>query len=191
MNVADFNEFRETITVQPNPGRQIRLAALVIGAQHRVSKTGKKYGQLTLEDFTGKMDLTLFSDNYVKFANYFEMGMCLFITGRCEYWESRKEWNFKVSEICLLETIKKTQTKGLVMTLDPRQVTTELLDFLDGNLKKYPGKTGFRIRLQEPKNKWDIGFYTMGRGLEMNDEMTVFLESNPDIKVQVEMNGSG
>ncbi|MDQ6904901.1 MAG: DNA polymerase III subunit alpha, partial [Bacteroidota bacterium] len=42
--IAEFNEFKEAVNLHPNPGRTFRIAGLVAEAQHRISKTGNKYG---------------------------------------------------------------------------------------------------------------------------------------------------
>src|ERR1035437_4213649 len=78
--IAAFNEFKEAVHLHPNPGRNFRMAGLVAEAQHRISKNGNKYGVFFIEDYTAKMELTLWSDDYVRFSNYLEAGMVIFIT---------------------------------------------------------------------------------------------------------------
>ena len=72
--IAEFNEFKEAVNLHPNPGRTFRIAGLVSEAQHRISKTGNKYGVFHIEDYSAKMELMLFSDDYVRFTNYLEAG---------------------------------------------------------------------------------------------------------------------
>ncbi len=184
--VAAFNEFKETITAQPQPAKPFRLACLVTGSQHKLSRTGKKYGVLNLEDFSGKFELTLFGDVYVKYANYFVTGTCVFVTGRFEKWESRNEWNFRVSEICLLETIRKTLTKQVQVNINPNLFTEEHLLFLERNVKMNPGKARLKFMIQELKGDKQVVFNTRDKGFEMNDEMAAFLYENPDMSVAVE-----
>jgi DNA polymerase III subunit alpha len=184
--VNEFNEFKEAVALHPNPFRPFRLACLVAGAQHKISRAGKKYGVLTLEDFTGKFELTLFSDNYVKYANYFEIGNCIYLTGKFEKWESRNEWNFRVSEICLLETIKKTMTRQVQLSINPKLLQPVHVDFLEENIRNHPGKGGLRITLADTKQNLKVMMNSpMDKGFEMNDEMAAFLEENPDFEVNV------
>ena len=56
-SIADFNEFKEAIKMQPNPGRTVSILALVTDAQHRVAqKSGNKYGNFIIEDYSGKTE---------------------------------------------------------------------------------------------------------------------------------------
>jgi DNA polymerase-3 subunit alpha len=78
--IADFNEFKAAVNLHPNPSRSFRIAGLVTEAQHRISKRGNKFGVMHLEDYSEKMELMLFGEDYVKYNNYLEAGMVICIT---------------------------------------------------------------------------------------------------------------
>jgi len=42
-----------------------------------------------------------------------------------------------------------------------------------------------RVNLAEPKQNWKISLVTMDKGFEMNDEMVEFLQSKPELEVQI------
>lgn len=186
MPIGDYNEFKAGIDQQPNPGQTFKLAGLVTSSQHKISRAGKKYGSLTIEDFTGRVEVTLFGDPYVRFSNYFVVGTCIQLKGSFEKWESRNEWNFRVSEICLLETIKRVLTRQLQMTIQPGTITQNQLDFFAQNMKKYPGKARLKVIFLDQIEKLRVQMKTTEKGFEMNDELTEFLEKTPEIEVQVD-----
>ncbi len=184
--INDFNEFKGAIELQKSPNQSIKIAGLVTMSLHKISKAGKKYGTLTIEDFSGKTDITLFGDQYIRFSNYFTQGTCIFVRGSYEKWESRNEWNFRVSEICLLETIKRAFTKQVQLTMQAGAIQPEQVDFLQKNLKKHPGKVRLKVVLVDQVEKLMVQMKTTEKGFEMNDEMAEFLELNPLIDVQVD-----
>jgi DNA polymerase-3 subunit alpha len=186
MPIGDYNEFKAGIDQQPNPGQTFKLAGLVTSSQHKISRSGKKYGSLTIEDFTGRVEVTLFGDPYVRFSNYFVVGTCIQLKGSFEKWESRNEWNFRVSEICLLETIKRVLTRQLQITIQPGTITKNQLDFFTQNMKKYPGKARLKVIFLDQIEKLRVQMKTTEKGFEMNDELTEFLEKTPEIEVQVD-----
>jgi DNA polymerase III subunit alpha len=185
MPIAEYNEFRSSVELHPHPTQTIRLACLVTGALHRISQRGSKYGILALEDFSGKAEITLFGETYMRYLNYFEPGTCLFVTGRFEKWEKRNEWNFRISEICLLETVKKTLTKVLELSILGELLKKEIVDFLVENIRKHPGSTRVRIKVTDPANNWHVNLVTLVKGVEMNDELAAFLTENPFMDVKV------
>lgn len=53
----------------------------MVDAQNRVTKTGRNFGTLCIEDFTGKTELMLWNDDYVRFQNYLEKGKNVLVQG--------------------------------------------------------------------------------------------------------------
>jgi DNA polymerase-3 subunit alpha len=184
--IMDYSEFKEAIELQPNPAQSFKLGGLVTSSQHKISRAGKKYGSLTIEDFTGKIELTLFGDQYVRFSNYFTPGTCIYVKGTFEKWESRNEWNFRVNEICLLETIKKAFTKQLQITLQAGSINPEQVNFFSTHMKKHPGRVRFKIMLIDQGERLKIQMTTTEKGIEMNDEMADYLNNNPLFDVHVD-----
>ena len=100
--LQDFNEFRDAVLLQVNINRIFRLAGLVTDAQHRVTKTGRSFGIFTLEDFSGKSEISLWGEDYVRFSKYLEKGKNLFISGQFKTrWGKEDQYEFKVSAILL------------------------------------------------------------------------------------------
>ena len=183
--IADYNAFKDNMNSQL-ASRSLRIAGLVTDAQHRVTRNGKQFGVFALEDYSGKTEIALFGEDYVKFKDHFSLGNLLFATGNFKpRWNSTTDFEFKLSGVMLLETVKRTMTQKLQIELHPKALNKEMVGFVDENIKKYPGKTSIRFVFSEPKNKLKVCMYTLERGFEMNDEMTAFLESNPDIDVNV------
>jgi DNA polymerase III subunit alpha len=183
--LADFNEIKEAVTLQANPNKSIRIAGLVTDAQHRVTKTGKQFGSFVLEDYTGKSEFLLWSEDYTKFSNYLEKGKNLFLTGAFRQRFNKSEFEFKVDKMMMLESIKQYLTRQVVIDMDARFVNGELIGFVEKNVKKFPGKSSLRFNITEPKSNFKISMYSMENGFEMNDEMAEFLQGKPEIEVQI------
>ncbi len=184
--IQDFNEIKEAVTLQANPNKIIRLAGLVIDAQHRVTKTGRNFGSFVLEDFSGKSEFLLWSDDYVKFSNYLEKGKNLFITGYFKTrWGKENEFEFKVSSIMLLESIKQQLTKQLIITVEARHITSNMVNFLEKNLKYHRGRSGIKFTIKDLKLQHKVSLFSMDNGFEMNEDMATFLTNSPELEVQV------
>ncbi len=186
-SITEFNEFKEAVQLHPNPGRAFRIAGLVAEAQHRVSKNGNKYGVFFIEDYTGKMELTLWSEDYVKYCNYLESGMVIYLTGCFRQRYNKSEFEFKVTGITLLESLLKLCTKKLQIETHPKFITEDLIGFVENNVKKFPGKTTLKFCLSEPVAKWKIGMYSFENSFEMNDEMARYLQEMPELEVSIEL----
>jgi DNA polymerase-3 subunit alpha len=85
----------------------------------------------------------------------------------------------------LLESIKPALTRQVIMDVEARFISEELVQFIEKNVKKYPGKSSLKFNILESKSQARISLYTLGTGFEMNDEMSAFLEKMPELEVSV------
>jgi DNA polymerase-3 subunit alpha len=184
--IAEFNELKENVTGHPNPFRTLKIAGLVADAQHRTTRNGKQFGVFHIEDYSGKTEIALFGEDYVKFKDHFSLGNVLFVTGNFKTrWNSTTDFEFKLSGVMLLETVKRVLTRQVQIGLHPKLVNEALVTFVDNNVRTNPGKSSIKFVLYEPRSNYKVSMYTLEKGFEMNDEMTAFLEENPDMEVNV------
>jgi len=184
-SLSEYNDFKAAVNTYPNPARQFRLAGLVVDAQHRLTKTGKNFGVLTIEDYSGKSEFMLWSEDYVKYTNYLEKGLIVLVEGGFRQRYNTDQYEFRLAKIHLLETVKTTLTKQVVLEVQPQFINEDFVNFIDANLKANPGKTALKLNITDIRNNYKVGMYSLGSGFTMNDEMAVFLAGNKDVEVSV------
>ena len=183
--LADYNEFKAAVNTFPNPARSFRVAGLVVDGQHRLTKTGKNFGVLTIEDYTGKSEFMLWSEDYVKYTNYLEKGTIVLVEGSFKTRYNSDQYEFRLSKIHLLDTVKPMLTKQVTVEVQPQFINDNFVNFIEANLKANPGNTQFKVNISDNRHNYKVGMYTLGKGFTMNDEMAVFLNGNPDVEVSV------
>ncbi len=186
ISLAEFNEAKEAITLQTNPGKPFRLAGLVVDAQHRVSRQGKNFGSVVLEDYSGKSEFMLWSEDYNRFRNYLEKGTNLYITGYFKQRYNKAEFEFKIDKMMLLESIKQHLTRQVIIDVEARHINEKMVQFFERNVKSFPGRSALKFHITEPKSQLKVSMLTMDNGFEMNDEMAAFLSDNPEFEVHVQ-----
>jgi DNA polymerase III subunit alpha len=182
--IQEFNEVKESQTLASS-GKSYKLLALVSVANHRISRQGNKFGSFVLEDYSGKTEIVLFGDDYVRYNQYLQQGQAIFITGSFKQRFNKSEFEFKMATVALAENVKRQLTKQLQLEMDARIIQKETVDFLVENVKKYPGNSSLRVIVSEPKNNLRANLVTLDSGFEMNLDLIQFLENKPEIDVQV------
>lgn len=183
--LADFNEIKNVMNITQPTSRQFRLAGLVIDAQHRLTKTGKNFGVLHIEDFSGKSEFMLWSEDYVKYTNYLEKGMIVLVEGAFRSRYNTDQYEFKLSRLHLLETVKSVLTKQVIIDIAPQYVDETFVEFIDRNVKAHPGKTSLKFQISDALKTYKLSMYTLEKNFTMNDEMAVFLNGNKHVDVNV------
>ncbi len=183
--LADYNEFKAAVNTHANPGRQFRVAGLVVDAQHRLTKTGKNFAILAIEDYSGKSEFMLWSEDYVKYTNYLGKGLIVLIEGGFKTRYNSDQYEFKLSKIHLLETVKPALTKQVTIEAQPQFISTDFVNFMEQNIKAHPGNTTLKFNIVDVRNNYKVGMYSLETGFTMNDDMAVFLNENKDVDVSV------
>ena len=186
IHLSDFNEIKESTTLaQAYLNNTLKIAGLVVDAQHRVTKTNRPFGILKIEDFSGNSEIILWSDEYVKFQNYLEKGKSLFVQGYMKKSYKGDKYEFKVSSICLLETAKSILTKSIDINLFPDSVSEDFIKFFQKNIKSNPGKSSLRFNIIDPSQNIKLSLYKDSKGITMNDDLAEFLLANQEIEISV------
>ncbi|MEO8771168.1 MAG: OB-fold nucleic acid binding domain-containing protein, partial [Ferruginibacter sp.] len=178
------NDVKNAVGVVPT-SKQFRLAGLVIDAQHRLTKAGKNFGVLHVEDFSGKAEFMLWSEDYVKYTQYMEKGTIIMIEGAFKQRYNGDTYEFKIAKLHLLETAKSSLTKQVIIDVPPQFIDEDFVTFIDKNVQSYPGKTMLKFNISDTLLNSKVSMYTLEKGFTMNDEMAIFLNENKNIDVSV------
>ncbi len=184
--ISDFNEFRDTISQQSNPAASFRLVGLVTDAQHRIAKSGNKYGNFVIEDYTGKLEFPLFSDDYLRLSPILQPGSSVLIVGYLKQRYNRNEFEFKLNGVTLAETMLANLTRSLTIEIQPKDVNSDMIRFFEKNLKRHPGKTAFKLIVNDIHKKMKVNLLSTSYGIEVNPELVQFLENTPGIGLLVQ-----
>jgi DNA polymerase-3 subunit alpha len=183
--LEEFEEVKLNATLK-NAGQMYRLAGLVTDAQHRITKNGKQFGVLHIEDYSGKTDLAFFGDDYMKNKDYFVPGTVIFISGSFKTrWQSSDQVEFKAEKFFLLESLKTRATRQLSLTIEAAFLEEESVRFLDQNFKNNKGMTGVKVLIKDQISTMQAAL--IGReGIEINEELTSYLMEHPEFMVTID-----
>ena len=139
-----------------------------------------------IEDYTGKFDFPLFSEDYLRFTPLLQTGTIVLVTGFLKQRFNRNEYEFKIQQVMLGETVKKSLTRELTILAHPGSLKPEWIEFLTKNRKKNPGKTSLVFQLIDPESKHQVTLRTIEKPLEMNEELLQFLQERTEWQIRVQ-----
>ncbi len=167
-------------------GRMVRIAGFVSNPFHGISKKGDKYGRMTLNDYSGSIEMNFWKENYVHYSNYLEESQKLMISGTYE--ESRfrpGQMEFRISGVMLLSDVKSKYTRRLSLSLPLNKVDKGFVDFLSRNIQQHPGACELSILITDPDNERNTTLRSSGGRLLVNDDLIDYLQ-DAHIRYKVE-----
>jgi DNA polymerase-3 subunit alpha len=193
MPLASFTELKDSLgsqNISPDgnssiPTRNFRLGGWVIDAQHKTTKTGNYFGVLVLEDYSGKAEFMLWSNDYVVFKPFLEKGLSLYVTGSFKQRYNGGQAEFKIEKLMMLDMIKHKLTKELILKTDLRVLSPALVQDLDKHFGHSPGQTTLKIQLYDGVSQQKIALKSKEKGIELTADMTNWLTKHPEIEASV------
>lgn len=156
--------------------QKIKIAGFVTKAEHRISQKGTGWGRFTISDYSGNLELALFSNDYAQFKHYFEEGNCLYITGSQKQRYNSDEYEFKPEKVELLETVGGSQIAAVTLQIPLELLSVELLNQLDRICKERKGKHTLKMRLLDRTNKNALPFASVSRKVNADSDFAMEME---------------
>lgn len=120
--------------------RDIRIGGIVTAATHRISKTGKPFGSIVLEDFSGSIQLTLFSEDYLKFKHFMEKDRLLYINARVVLrYNTTDQFELRVSNVTLLSEVLRKFVRNVTIKVKLPEISESLIEKIQHIIKKSKG----------------------------------------------------
>jgi DNA polymerase-3 subunit alpha len=113
------------------------------------------------------------------------VGRIVLLEGSYKQRFNNGNYEFKISKFHLLETLKTTMTKQIILELSPQLVDEKLINFIEENTKNHPGKTTLKFNIVDELRQKKLGMSSFEKGITMNDDIIEFLTLNKHIDVYV------
>jgi DNA polymerase-3 subunit alpha len=179
---ADLTDYTE---VKDKP---IAIAGIISKTDIRLDKNGNKYIRFTLEDFRSNAEFMLFKDDYIKFHQYLEEGNSLFIKGVYKQrFRDSNQFEFKISTIQLLSTIRDQETKNVGIQVEAHLVNEQFIKALKTICINHPGRCTLKVKLIDAAEN-HIVLLKSATQVEPSNELLMQLRTLPIMNVKINMN---
>ena len=158
--IADCDKNRQTA--------QVALAGLVTSVETKISRNGKPFAKVNVEDFSGIYEFAFFGKDYENFMNYLQEHTAIYIEGEiCEKYFLKPEeitagkkapYTFKVKKISLLGNVAEDRLAGFAIEMLANDITPELRHKLVHLVKEYSGKIPLSMIVFDPVTNYIVVF---------------------------------
>lgn len=178
--MAEVNE-RESLK-----GREILLGGIVTAFREGMTKTGKPYGIVKIEDFTGSGEIALFGSDYIEYSKYCKLGMYLLITARVEprRWKE-DELDFRIGTIRLLQDEKDKLIEKISITLPIHDLDEPTINELSVLIKNNPGHSLLYFRVVDGEHNISLNLFSQNIRLNVTHELVDFLQMNETMDFKI------
>lgn len=181
--------FTPITELENRKGQTVRIAGYISDAKELYTKKGDLYSRCVLNDYSGKLELTFWKENHVKFGPFIKDNQKVMITGMFAENRFRPDvFEFQVQNIHLLEHARKMLTKKISMRFPLHKVDAATVQFLSDNLINNPGSTEFAIHIADLTTMQNIVLKNGPLKIQLNDELIQYLNEHDYIDYSVDIN---
>ena len=158
--IADCDKNRQTA--------QVALAGLVTSVETKISRNGKPFAKVSVEDFSGIYEFAFFGKDYENFMNYLQEHTAIYIEGEiCEKYFLKPEeitagkkapYTFKAKKISLLGNVAEDRLTGFAIEMLANDITPDLRHKLVHLVKEYSGKIPLSMIVFDPVTNYIVEF---------------------------------
>ncbi len=165
------------INIEQHKDKTVVIAGVVTSIEHRTSQKGTGFGKIVLEDYEGKMELMLFSENYLKFKNFMEPDAILCVKGKYKKSWKGDSYEFAVEEIRLLESVGHDKMRQITLKICLEELNEKLIQALDKLTQRYRGEKLLAVQLySENAQLLPIDYIAFKRKIDINNALAQDLE---------------
>lgn len=166
--------------------REITFGGLVSGVREGITKTGKPYMIIKIEDFTGSGEIPLFGDDYINFGKYGRPGLYVFVKGRVQGRRfNENQLELKIISIQLLPDVKDNIIEKITITLPIHEMNATMIQELSILTKNNPGNSLLYFEVIDGEKNMKVELFARSLKINIRKELIDYLEQNDNILFRV------
>lgn len=162
--------------------KDVTIGGLVSAVREGITRTGKPFMIIRIEDFTGSGEIPLFGDDYINFGKYGRQGLYVYIKGRVQgrrYDENQLE--FKILSIQLLPDVKDKLIEKITITLPLHDMNTQMVEELSTLTKNNPGNSLLYFQVVDGEKNMRVDLFSRNFKINVRQELIDYLVESENI----------
>lgn len=148
-------------------GKELLLGGIVTDVREGITRNGKPFMIVKMEDFTGSGEMPLFGNDYIEYSKYCKPGMYLLLKAAVtpRQWKE-SDLDFKIKSIQLLQDVKDDLIDKINITMPISEINEQAINEISVFVKNNPGKTQLYFRIIDGENHVTLNL--MSRSIKLN-----------------------
>lgn len=166
--------------------QDLTLGGIVTNVREGYGKTGKPYGIVRMEDYSGSAELPFFGNDWIEWRNYLAVGMFLFIKAQCQprQWKP-DEYDIKVNSIELLTDVKEKSIEKLTILTPLTALNEELILELSSLIKDHPGNAELYFKVKDTDGQMGVDMMSRSMKISVQKDLITYLRMKPELDYKI------
>ncbi|MFT7160786.1 MAG: DNA polymerase-3 subunit alpha [Bacteroidia bacterium] len=163
----------------------IKIAGIVTEINHRMTKTGKPFGTLTVQDFTDSYTFFMFSDDYLNFKEFFTLDWGIYLQGVIQNRWKGGELEFKIRSISLLSDLREKLTKSINLQIKLEDLNESVINEIISMTNAHSGTCDLKLNIRDTESGKTAKLLSRKFKIDPADELLDKLNAMDEIEYQI------
>ena len=157
--------------MENNKNKDLLIGAVISDAEHRFTRKGDPFGTLTIEDYNDSYKIFLWRENYLKYKHFVNPGIFVAIKGRIEIPPRRKELEFTVNGIEMLQSLREKKASRLDIKVSTKSLDQRMVNDLSKVFEANSGNCPVQFMVYDPLDKIEVNMPSKTIKVDLNNEL--------------------
>jgi DNA polymerase-3 subunit alpha len=184
----EFNYFNVTAISRAEEfkNKDFNIAGVITDVFERMGKNNKPYGSFTLEDYSGNIRVTMWSEDFLRYKHFLTVGQMLFIKGTMKPgFRSPDQFEFKVNQIMLLAEVRERLLNKVTLTIKADTFKNGFLQQFHALVQNHKGTAVLKLNIIDDDQRIAVNTSSTRYKINFENEMVKELE---DMGVEYKLN---
>ena len=179
-SMSDFHD------LEPLFGKEFVSGGMVTDIREGLTKRGKPFGIMKMEDYHGAHEFAFFGEDFLKYKNNFQSGYCLILRGRVQAKRyNENEFEPHITSIELLSEAREKLFNKLTINVRLQDLNAFVVDELVGLVEKKKGSKLLYLNIVNPEDQHQIKLFSRKFRIDIDEEMLNYLNNATDLEYRI------
>lgn len=150
------------------------------------SRTNKPFGIITIEDYTGTGEFTLFDEEWTKFSGMLVNEYTVYVTASCvERFKDSGRFSLKIQNVQFLNDVKEHCLERITLQMESDKIDESLVNDILTMVDSNPGNVQLYLSIKSPESKQQLVLHANRKGVSLNRNFITFVESQEGLEYYI------
>ena len=166
--------------------KEVVFCGIVSGFEIKTGKNGDPYGKISIEDYFGFIELTLYRNDYIEFNKFMVKGIFVYVKANIQArYKQPDSLEIKINKIELLETVKSNIFNLIKLRVKLNLITDDLILKLETLLNNNVGKSNLEFYVEDDQTNQIVKLYSKKNKVGIDSDFLEKLGKIPEIKYEL------
>ncbi len=162
-------------------GKELMFGGIVSDFREGITKTGKPYMIIRLEDFESSGEIPLFGDDYINYSKYGKKGLSILFKAKVQQSRYGDRLELKINSIQQLSEAQQGLVEKIKITLPLHDLNSQMIEELSTLIKNNSGNSLLYFEVVDGERNMKVQLFSRGMKIAIKKELIDYLEENENL----------